>query len=81
MKVYSDESKETITAWQVRMYRSLVNIVDLPNLSTDVIKWTCEQRNRFEDLMHFAYDNFIDEISWNDDRVEDRPCIKKLTTF
>jgi hypothetical protein len=74
---------KTITFWRVIYLSKLIEVVDLPHLSHDPLDWTCEQLNRFEDLMHFAYENYLSEISWNDERVKDRPCKPptKLTTF
>jgi hypothetical protein len=66
---------ETITSWNVRNCGVLINITDLPNLPKNTSDWTCEQHNRFEDLIYFAYDNELNEISWSDERIKDRPCI------
>lgn len=64
-----------MTAWQVRQRGVLINIIDLPELPESNLEWTCEQCNRFEDLMDFAYENELKEISWLDERVSHRCCV------
>jgi hypothetical protein len=60
---------DTITHWQVRMFRDLIDVTDLPDLPRNNLLWLPVQFDRFEALIHKAYDNRENTISWNDERV------------
>ena len=63
---------ETITSWYIRQYGVLINVINLPNLPKNVLDWTSDQHNRFEDLIAFAYNHQLKEISWNEVQVDNR---------
>lgn len=63
---------ETITSWRIRQLGVLINIIDLPNLPKSISYWTTDQHNHFEDLIDFAYNQHLDEISWNEVKVKNR---------
>ena len=64
-----------MTSWQVRQLGVLINIIDLPELPISNLNWSNEQCNRFEDLMDYAYNHELKEISWLDERVPQREAV------
>jgi hypothetical protein len=44
----------------------LIHIVDIPDLPTPLTKWTTEELNHLELLLHFAHIQYRNVISWND---------------
>lgn len=68
---------ETIKSWRVYYLGALINVIHLPNLPKSYTNWICEQQNRFDDLLSYAYINHMDEISFLDERILNRPCIER----
>lgn len=43
-----------------------ITVVDLPDLPSKYSNWNREDRDKFESLIHHAYDNKLNKISWNE---------------